>query len=260
MRSLKRLPPHLFKHWAGVASRIQASRRVVVFLDFDGTLVRIAPRPDAVSVSLATRGALRRLVNHPRVTLAVISGRRRAELLQYVDIPGIHYLGLYGWEHSGTATVPLPTRNALRSVLACITSQLGNYPGLWIEDKQLSLSIHYRTASPAVQRSARNAVRTLLLPFHRFLRLLVNLREVEIVPRIIFGKGIAATQFLAKPVFRRAVPLYFGDDLSDEPAFSALRKGVSICVGAARKTRASYSLRGPAEVTTALFKLEAALA
>jgi trehalose 6-phosphate phosphatase len=260
MTSQKRLPPHLFKHWAGVASRIQASRRVVVFLDFDGTLVRIAPRPDAVSMALPTRRVLRCLASHPRVTLAVISGRRRAELRQYVDIPGIHYLGLYGWERSRNAAVSEPTRNALRCMLDRITPQLGNYPGLWIEDKQLSLSIHYRTASPTVQRLARSALRKLLLPFHRFLRLFINLREAEIVPHCIAGKGRATTQFLAKRALRQAIPVYFGDDLSDEPAFAAVHSGISICVGVARATRANYFLRGPAEVATALLKLEAALA
>jgi trehalose 6-phosphate phosphatase len=260
MKSMKSLPPHLFAHWDDVATRIQASRRVVVFLDFDGTLVRIAPRPDAVRLALATRRVLRRLVNHPRVTLVVISGRRRADLLHYVGISGIRYLGLYGWERSRNAAVPVSARDALRCVRDRITPQLTNYSGLWLEDKQLSLSIHFRDASPRVQRLARSDLRILLLPFQRSLRLFENLRDAEIVPRSILGKGVAASQFLTKRSLRQAIPVYFGDDLSDESAFAAIRKGISIRVGPARPTRARYFIRGPAEVAAALIKLEAALA
>src|SRR5665213_3983546 len=97
----KRMAYRLVKDWPRIAGQIKASRRVVVFLDFDGTLVNIAPLPDQVRMTPATRRVLQRLVRHPRVTVVVISGRRRAELLRYIGVPGIRYFGLYGWERSG---------------------------------------------------------------------------------------------------------------------------------------------------------------
>ena len=66
-------------------------------------------------------------------------------------------------------------------------------------------------------------------------------------------------QFQAKPARCHVLPFYFGDDLSDEPAFEAVGKRISIRVGAARLTRARYSIRGPAIVAAVLTKLEAAL-
>jgi trehalose 6-phosphate phosphatase len=128
-----------------------------------------------------------------------------------------------------------------------------------VEDKQFSLSVHFLGASPPAQRQARRKLRLLLLPFEKTLRVIENLRDAEIVPRNILGKGIAVQRFLATPARRHVLPFYFGDDLSDEPAFEAVRKGISIRVGAPRPTRARYSIRGPAAVAAVLTKLEAAL-
>jgi len=128
-----------------------------------------------------------------------------------------------------------------------------------MEDKHFSLSVHFLGVSPPAQRRARRKLRSLLLPFRETLRVIENLRDAEIVPRCILGKGIAVQQFLAKPARCRVLPFYFGDDLSDEPAFGAVGKGISIRVGAARPTRARYSIRGPATVAAVLTKLEAAL-
>jgi trehalose 6-phosphate phosphatase len=86
-----------------------------------------------------------------------------------------------------------------------------------------------------------------------------NLRDVEIVPRCILGKGMAVQHLLAKPALSNALPFYFGDDFSDEPAFEAVSKGISVRVGAARPTNARYSIRGPAAVAAVLAKLEVAL-
>jgi trehalose 6-phosphate phosphatase len=259
MSRFKRMAPSLAAEWARVAAQIQSSRRVAVFLDFDGTLVNIAPRPDQVRLAPATRRVLRRLARHPRITLVVISGRRRSELLRYIGLPGIRYFGLYGWERSGHSPLPSSALVALRSALAQLSTHLSSIPGLWVEDKHFSLSIHFLGVSPPTQRRARRKLRSLLLPFQETLNLIENLRDAEIVPRCILGKGIAVQRFLAKPGRCHVLPFYFGDDLSDEPAFEAVGKGISIRVGAARPTRAHYSLRGPAVVAAVLARLEVAL-
>jgi trehalose 6-phosphate phosphatase len=259
MRRLKRMAPSLFTDWTRVATLIQSSCRVAVFLDFDGTLVNIAPRPDQVRLAPATRRVLRRLARHPRVTLVVISGRRRSELLRYIGVPGIRYLGLYGWECRGHSPLPTSALIALRRARMQLPIHLSSTPGIWMEDKVHSLSVHFLGLSPPDQRRAWRKLRSLMLLFRETLRVIENLRDAEIIPRCILGKGIAVQQFLAKPARCRVLPFYFGDDLSDEPAFEAVGKGISIRVGAARPTRARYSIRGPAAVTALLTKLEAAL-
>jgi trehalose 6-phosphate phosphatase len=259
MSRIKRMASSLVADWACVAAQVQSSCRVAVFLDFDGTLVDIAPRPDQVRLAPATRRVLRRLARHPRVALVVISGRRRSELLRHVGLPGIRYFGLYGWECSAHSPLPSSALIALRCARAQLSIHLSSIPGIWMEDKHFSLSVHFLGVSPPAQRRARCKLRSLLLPFQETLRVIENLRDAEIVPRHISGKGIAVKRFLAKPARRHVLPFYFGDDLSDEPAFEAVEKGISIRVGPARPTRARYCIRGPAAVAAVLTKLEAAL-
>ncbi|MGA7795579.1 MAG: trehalose-phosphatase [Candidatus Acidiferrales bacterium] len=259
MSRFKCMAPSLVEDWARVAAQIRSSCRIFVFLDFDGTLVNIAPLPDQVRLAPTTRRVLGRLARHPRVTLVVISGRRRSELRRYIGLPGIRYYGLYGWERSGHSPLPSSALRALRSAQSKLSIHLSSIPGIWVENKYFSLSIHFLAASPLAQRQARRKLRSLLLPFQKTLRVIENLRDAEIVPRCIRGKGIAVQQFLAKPARCRALPFYFGDDHSDEDAFEAVGEGISIRVGAARPTRARYSIRRPAAVAAVLAKLEAAL-
>jgi trehalose 6-phosphate phosphatase len=259
MTRSKRMAPSLVADWAHVAAQIRSSRRITVFLDFDGTLVNIAPLPDQVRLTPATRRVLRRLARHPRVTVVVVSGRRRSELRRFIGLPGIRYYGLYGWERSGHSPLPSSALCALRSAQSKLSIHFSSISGIWVEDKYFSLSVHFLGASPLAQRQARRKLRSLLRPFQKTLRVIENLRDAEIVPRCIQGKGIAVRQLLAKPARCRALPIYFGDDHSDEDAFEAVGEGISIRVGAARPTRARYSIRGPAAVAVVLAKLEAAL-
>lgn len=254
-RGVSRLLPR----WNHVAARIRAHSRVVIFLDFDGTLVAIAPRPEQVRLTPAARNILRRLARHPRATLVMISGRRRAELLEHVGIRGIHYFGLYGWERGAACSLPARVRAALGRARLQLQRHLRAYPSVWIENKRSSFSVHLLDVPAAMQPRVRRQLRTWLKPFRRTLRAVENIRDVEVLPRSIPGKGLAVRRFLAQPAFRRALPLYFGDDFSDESGFVAVRRGISVHVGKGRATRARYTVRNPVEVAAALAKLEAVL-
>src|SRR5262249_3393268 len=163
-----------------------------------------------------------------------------------------------GWESSHTSVLPVAAKTALRSARLHLGVQLRAYPSAWIENKRSSFSIHLLDVPAAIQPQVRRTIRGQLKKF-RALRGVENLRDVEVLPRSIPGKGRAVRHLLAQPAFRGAFPFYFGDDFSDESGFAAVRRGVSVHVGKSRSTLARYSLRSPAEVTTALVKLEAAL-
>jgi trehalose 6-phosphate phosphatase len=256
MKPPARKVPHLLKNWDSVAEKIRKHRRVAVFLDFDGTLVDIAPRPELVRLAPAARKVLGQLARHPRTTLVVVSGRRRHELLKHIGISGIHYFGLYGWESNAKASLPASARVALRRAAAALRPLLAEYPSLWVEDKRSSLSVHFLDVPAAQQRRARRELRKRLMPFRKTLHAVENIRDVEILPRSIPGKGEAVRRFLARPAYRKSFPLYFGDDFSDESGFRAVRRGASVHVGRPRPTRARYRLRNPAEVASALARLE----
>lgn len=252
--------PHLLTQWEPIAARLRESRRVAVFLDFDGTLVPIVSRPDQVHVPVATRRSLGRLAKLSHVSVTVVSGRRRNDLLRHIAVQGIHYVGLYGWERDNRSAIPTSAQIALRRARALLDEHLSMFPDVWIEDKDSSLSIHFLAAKPGVESRARRSVSLLLRPFAKNLRLFKNQRDIEIAPLCVPDKGTAVRQSLAAKGFRNALPLYFGDDYSDESGFDAVRQGVAVFVGKHRRTRAQFHLRGPDEVARTLIRLEAALA
>lgn len=256
MARTRRIIPHLFAQWDRVVRRIRGSKRVAMFLDFDGTLVRVASLPGKVRLDDRTRDALRKLASRRNVSLTVISGRQRGELQRYVGIPRVKYLGLYGWESHGKKRAPFPERVALAHTLVRLLAALPSYPGVWIEPKRNSFSVHLKSASLQTQRQVRLQVRKLVRPRRETLKVMANLRDVEIAPVAIGDKGVAVRKLLEEPALRGALPIYFGDDYSDEPAFAATRKGISILVGKRRTTQAQFCLRGPAEVATALSRME----
>jgi trehalose 6-phosphate phosphatase len=256
---MRRTPRHLSAHWSRVACRLRACRRVALFLDFDGTLAPLTPRPQQSRLPARTRGVLRRLARHPRVTVVVISGRRRADLRRRVGLPGIRYLGLYGGEDSRPLHLSMPVRQALDRVGARLAHGLSCYPGVWVENKRVSLTVHLRDAPPRIARRIRREARRVLRSFLSRLVLLENLRDIEIIPRSVAGKGVAVRRVLAQPRLRDALAVYFGDDLSDEPAFAATSRGVSILVRSARPTRAHYTVGGTGQVATWLAQMETAL-
>jgi trehalose 6-phosphate phosphatase len=259
MTGSPRALPNLLAHWDAVASRVRDSARVALFLDFDGTLAPIVPRPDQVHLASETRRLLARLAGHSRLLVTVISGRRRDELLHHIAVSKILYLGLYGWERGRRSAIPQTSRIALRRAREVLCENLAAFPGVWIEDKSRTLSIHVAAARPGIAARARRRVRSLLRPFHKHLRVLENVRDLEITPLCVPDKGAAVRQCMAAREFRCALPMYFGDDYSDESAFVAAGQGVSVLVGNRRPTHARFRLRDPNEVADALIRLEATL-
>jgi len=256
MNRARRATPHLFAHWDSIARRIRENNHLALFLDFDGTLVRIAPLPDHVRLEEETRSVLRKLAARQKVTLTVISGRQRAELQRYIGLRKMNYMGLYGWESNGNKTVPFSARLALVQALLGLLAELPAYPGVWIEPKRSTFSVHLKDASGDTQRQVLNEVKKRIKPLRQSLKVMTNLRDVEIAPVSIGDKGSAVRKVLDQPDMRGALPIYFGDDFSDEPAFAAAQMGISVLVGKRRATHAQYCLRGPGEVAEALSRME----
>jgi trehalose 6-phosphate phosphatase len=249
----------LLKGWDDVAAQIRKRGRVTIFLDFDGTLVDIAPRPELVHFNHDARAVLRRLSKHPLATIVIVSGRRRAELLEHIAVPDIHYFGLYGWERDDHSALPLVSQKALRDVCEKLDPLLKKYPNLWIEDKSSSLSVHLQHVAKSLHESLRKDLIAVLQPFQKTLHAVANIRDVEILPRSIPGKGLAVKEFLLDHAKNKSLPFYFGDDYSDESGFVAVGRGVSVHVGKPRPTKARYRVNTPADTAKALERIERVL-
>jgi trehalose 6-phosphate phosphatase len=247
--------PHLFDCWQEASRRISAAGVIRLFLDFDGTLAALNDSPEDVKLSGECQRVLVRLARHRRVHVAIVSGRRNAALRKFVRVPRVQFLGLFGWEKGGKATVPLMNKEVFRHLQAILEPLPASFPGVRIENKGASLAVHFRGASPDVQRRIRIRIRRLLSRESSHVRLLQSNNACEIVPFHVLGKGVAMREFsrLQRVPF---LPIYVGDDLTDEPAFQALQSGITVRVAPFSRTSAHFRLENPDEVLAFLERIE----
>ncbi len=245
---------HLFHGWGQVADCFASSAAIALFLDFDGTLAPLQPRPENVWLDDATRRTLSRLARSPRFRVWIVSGRRRADVRARVRVRGIRYLGLHGWEGRAAAAISVEAREAIACVKSWLASLMLSVPGVWLEDKGLTLAIHYRSVAEEEVRTARKIVQGVLGSFTDLLQLIRGKRVWELAPRELGDKGVAVASELSA-MDTAALPVYIGDDRMDEPAFAALQGGITVHVGPACRTQARYRLSSVLQVHQFLEKL-----
>lgn len=248
----------VFDSWDWISSRVRAASEIALFLDFDGTLARIAATPDAVRLSQPMRQVVARLAANPRVRVWVISGRKRSDVRDRARIPGVRYVGIHGWErYPGTSLSP-ETQRLLDDARGGLYGLIERIRGIWIEDKGPSFAIHYRAASAENSRRARVSVDEVMARLNGSFRLLSGKKVWEVLPKEVGDKGDAVRRELSR-LKHHALPVYIGDDVTDERAFCAIPEGVTIRVGQCSLTRARFQLRDPADVRRFLENLEAEL-
>jgi len=246
----------LFQCWPQVSSRIRRAQHILLLLDFDGTLAPLRDRPEDVQLGNVTRQVLQRLVSHHRMTVVVVSGRRRADLRERIGIRGVRYFGLHGWEDREGMSLPCHSQWLLLSARLWLAESL-RLPGIRLEDKEMSLAMHLRKAPASAARELRNRIRDMVeMLGSEGLHVIEGSKVLELLPPEIRGKGAAVRDIVSRfphPAF----PIYVGDDGSDESAFAALSAGITIRVGRARGTAARYTLRDTNDVRSFLERLEA---
>jgi trehalose 6-phosphate phosphatase len=237
---------------------VLSAERTAFFFDFDGTLVDIAERPEAVVVPPGLAAALGELSRRASGALAVLTGRPLATIdgwLAPLRLPGC---GQHGVE------LRLPDGAERRSALhidvaACraALARAGTPPGVVVEDKGASVALHFRAAPE--QRAAVEALAAVLLAAAGAHAVLKRGKcVVEVAPGGA-SKGSALGVLMAHAPFSGRVPAIFGDDLTDEDAFAAGRVlgGLAVQVGPREGARADVALAGPADVRRALGELAA---
>jgi len=220
-----------------------AQERTLCAFDFDGTLAPIVDNPDAAALSKRTQRALGRLTAlYPCV---ILSGRARPDLMGRLDgMPFERVFGNHGAEGAGPKPKPRPE---VKKWKAALELELGTVPGLWVEDKGLSLAVHYRQ-SP--NRSA--ALRQIL----RAAQNLAGARVLggkQVVNLVVDGDPDKGTVLLSERARLRCESvLYVGDDRNDEEAFAIGGRTIAVRVGRALRSQASYYLRTQSEMDTLL--------
>src|SRR3954447_13557049 len=229
-----------------------------LFLDVDGTLLEIAPRPELVRVPPGLPGLLERLARQREGALAPISGRPLADLDGLFQPWRGAAAGLHGAERrrsdgslneSRHSPADRAAAAALDRLRPALTECERRWPGAWLEDKDRTLALHYR-AIPEKKAEIRNTVEPLAEQESGALRLIAGKMVFEFQPRHHI-KGAVIAAFLAEPPFRGREPVFVGDDTTDEDGFVAVnsRGGVSVRVDpTAGSTAALYNLPCVAEV------------
>ena len=223
------------------ALRTFARTHVLLAFDYDGTLSPIAPTPDRARLPATTRRLLVRVAR--RYPLVVISGRALADISERVAEIGVqHVFGNHGLEWSGGPSRP---RSQVRKWVHQLTEQLSEQPGVVIEDKAHSVSVHYRSAP-----DQDDALRV-IMPIVRTLpevRIICGAAAVNLLPKDGANKGVALRRALEITTCDTAI--YVGDDDTDEDAFGALKpeKLLSIRIGRSDASRARYHLETQASI------------
>jgi trehalose 6-phosphate phosphatase len=234
-------------------------------LDFDGTLAPIVSRPEDAALLPASRQALDRLAQRTDTHIALISGRSLQDLRSRVVLDRVYYAGNHGLEIEGPDVhrvheIAADAHATLQALARQLERELAGIDGVIVEDKTLTLSVHFRLVSDREQEArVRDAVRACARD-HAGLRLTDGKKVVEIRPDVDWNKG-RALRFLRETLedrFGRGPAVFIGDDRTDEDAFRELgATDCSIVVGdpPQHESVAQASLRSPTEVAQFLRRL-----
>ncbi len=229
-------PPSALHHLRELSGEL-AARTPAVFLDYDGTLTPIVDRPELARLSAAMRATLRHLA--ACCFVAVVSGRDRKDVERLVGLDMLIYAGSHGFDIAGPngVTMQHPAGDEvvgqLEDAAAQLRQMLGQVPGVLVELKRYALAVHFRLVADTDVPAVRQAVETVVLSTPG-LRITSGKKIFELRPRFEWDKGKAVLWLMDAFSLdaQTTLPLYLGDDSTDEDAFVALESiGVGILVG-----------------------------
>ncbi|MDA3819593.1 MAG: trehalose-phosphatase [Candidatus Delongbacteria bacterium] len=258
MNTLKFTYPEKLPHALDNADRVfllMNQKKPVLFLDYDGTLTPIVNNPDDALLSDEARQVLSELSD--LITVAVITGRDREDIISKMQINSLIYAGSHGFDITGPDNLEmqydkgkqaLPLLDEAGKIL---TQKLNGIRGAQVERKKYAIAVHYRNVADDKVPAVKEA-------FYETLKKYDNLKEgagkkvLELKPDIEWHKGYALNWLMDKLNLniQEYLPVFIGDDVTDEDAFAVLQgSGLGIITGThGQKTAASYKLNDTDEV------------
>ncbi|KAG2299024.1 hypothetical protein Bca52824_035496 [Brassica carinata] len=253
-------------------------KRIALFLDYDGTLSPIVEEPDAAYMSSDMRTAVQNVAKY--FPTAIISGRSRDKVYEFVGLSELYYAGSHGMDIMSPEGESLYHKHLSRTVsineqgkdvnlfqtaseflpmidkvLCSLVESTKDIKGVKVEDNRFCISVHYRNVEEKNWTLVAQCVDDVIKTYPK-LRLTHGRKVLEIRPVIDWDKGKAVTFLLESLGLNNCedvLPIYVGDDRTDEDAFKVLRNGPNhgygVLVSAMPKvSNAFYSLRDPSEV------------
>jgi trehalose 6-phosphate phosphatase len=236
---------YIWNEISEVEKKIRSASFILLLLDYDGTLIKIKKDPHKASLPRATKNILNKIKVANKLTLGVVSGRGVYDIRKQVGIDDIVYAGNHGleWEISKKIYV-MPgiskTRELYLTILSTFSDLEKKYKGIVIEDKNLTLSFHYRMVDKKKQQKFIDAFEEFIKPYlkTKLIEVVRNKMVFDILPNVNWGKG-SFINWLIKTKKSNPLTIYIGDDRTDEDAFSELKDAITIKVGKG-ETHANY--------------------
>lgn len=250
---------YLFTHWNKLKNKL-SNKSILLFLDYDGTLAPIVETPEKAVISKDTKEVLDKLSKKRDCNIAVISGRSLRDIKNMVGLENIIYAGNHGLEIEGPkirfeSQVSPRLKSIIRQIKEDLENKLLGVKGVFIEDKGLTVSVHYRLVDKKDIPLLQNIFTALIGPYTIRDKIKVNSgkKVYEIKPPVMWDKGKVVSWLLARQQFAQGedkiFPIYIGDDITDEDAFRAMKnKGLTIFVGEPGLSEAHYYLKDTEEV------------
>jgi len=251
---------YLFDVWEGFRKLIDGRSSVLLLLDYDGTITPIVERPGLAVLPSKTRNLLVDLSKSSRITLGIVSGRPLSELKKRVGVDGIYYVGNHGLECKGPGMeylnlTAVKTKLVLDEVYLKLVHKLKHITGVLVEHKEITLAVHYRMASAHDAPKVRSIFTRIVRPYteNGDVKIAENKKTLDVMPPVDWDKGRMILQLLdmlSRSTNKDFLPLYIGDDATDEDAFKALAE-IGICIlvsDSIKKSYAKYYVKSVAEV------------
>ncbi|OGL46693.1 MAG: trehalose-phosphatase, partial [Candidatus Schekmanbacteria bacterium RBG_16_38_10] len=234
---------------------------------YDGTLTPIVEQPDKAAISEDMRNLLRDLSTKQGCSVGIISGRALKDIKRMVGLKRIIYVGNHGLEIEGSkikfeSQISSQLFSIIRNLKEELTNKLSKIKGIFVEDKDVTLSVHYRLATRSSYLLAKKIIEEVLQPFLAKNKIKVSYgkKVIDIKPPVQWNKGRVIAWLLARQTFilgnHPIMPIYLGDDVTDEDAFGMLKnKGLTIYIGKPKNSQAKYYLKDTQEVFEFLKKI-----
>jgi alpha,alpha-trehalase len=245
--AMETTPVNGLEHMDEIRQRLNG-HDLALFVDYDGTLTPIVAQPEDARLGEGMRSHLKALSRH--CTVAIVSGRDRADVQHIVGLENLYYAGSHGFDIAGPGDLHMQQPEAQESLPELdqaenqLRQKLTEMQGVKVERKRFAIAIHYRNAQVATE-TIESAVNEVQGKFPS-LRKKSGKKIFELQPDVDWDKGRAICWLMDKLDLTppQVVPMYLGDDTTDEDAFCALADiGITLRVGdQATDTQAQYLL------------------
>ncbi|HAZ07343.1 MAG TPA: trehalose-phosphatase [Elusimicrobia bacterium] len=249
--------------WARVQNRFAKpdflTSRILLGLDFDGTLSKIVDSPRKAVLSSDTRRLLRALIQRPDIKVAILSGRGLEDIKKRVGLPGVYYAGNHGlqidgpglqWTHPHAGELDAASWRPLEE-------DLKDIPGAIVERKRLGMAVHYRKVPKRYIRRLADRVRTRFAELRNRFRILRGKKTYDIRSLVPWNKG-HALDAIRNQLTGDWMGVFIGDDRTDEEGFRTLGpRALTIRVGRVNASEAQYIFSDRKQVDRLLKSLAA---